>query len=245
MSNFGRTTLQAGFDAPGAIETNANELVSAVDVVTQLDNISDSSVSRLDDPYFTNLGSTGGTSTALTLTNADDYPQSYNTTMPFIFTMHVTSGASPTMNINGIGAVNIYDDLQNQITVAGDLVAGRRYAAQYDADADGSGTSGIVIILRFGSNAVETGQRTDTTPLTITSPGTYIYDGAGAATWTLPAGSATIQWSKFYFAAVGMGDLTIDADGSETIQGTDPFVVYAGTGLKTAVWDGETWIFSN
>lgn len=243
MATFNRADLKT--ETGSLIPDNTNEEITPAKDREDRGNHADSLVSRLDDPYFKFLGTTGGTSTALTLTNATDYPQSYDPAMPIIFRIHTASGASPTLNINSIGAVNIYDDLENQITAAGDLVQDRYYAAIYSEDADGAGTEGFVIILRFGSDVVETGQRTNTTPFTVTSPGTYIYDGSGAGSWTLPAGSAGLQWSKFYFAAVGTGDLTIDGNGSDPIQGTDPFVVYAGTGLKTAVWDGETWIFSN
>lgn len=243
MANFNRADLKT--ETGSLIPDNTNDAITPALDREDRENHADSLVSRLDDPYFKFLGTTGGTSTALTLTSATDYPQSYDPEMPIIFRMGTTSGASPTLNINAIGAVNIYDDLENQITEAGDLVEGRYYAAVFSEDADGAGTDGFVIILRFGSSVVETGVRNAITPYTVGGPGTYIYDGSAAASWTLPAGSAGLQWSKFYFAAVGSGNITIDGNGSDSIQGTDPFVVYAGTGVKTAVWDGETWIFSN
>jgi len=244
MANFDRANLkiQTGNNIPD----NTNESITPAIDRGDRENYADSLVSRIDDPYFKILGTTGDTATALSLTSANDYPGgAYSANIGFIFKMHTDSGASPTMDINGIGALNIYDDLQNQITDAGDLVSGRYYAAIYSADADGAATAGIVIILRFGSQEVSTGARTASTSYTITSPGTYVFDGTSAASWTLPAGSTSIQWSKFYIANVGTANISLDGDGTDPIAGTDPFIIYPGTGLKTIVWDGETWIISN
>lgn len=244
MANYNRSDLKV--QTGNLIPDNTNESITPALDRDDRGNHADSLVSRLDDPYFKILGQTGGISTALTLTASNDYPSAaYDANMGFIFQMSVDSGASPTLNINSIGALNIYDDLQNQITSAGDLVSGRYYAAIFSSDADGAGTDGIVIILRFGSTEVSTGVRTNSTSYTIGSPGTYIFDGSSAASWTLPATSSSIQWSKFYVGNVGTANISLNGDSTDPIAGTDPFIIYPNTGLKTLVWDGEIWHISN
>jgi hypothetical protein len=243
MANFNRSNLKT--QTGNLIPDNTSESITPALDREDRGNHADSLVSRLDDPYFKILGTTGGTSTVLTLSSANDYPGAYDANIGFIFKMNTNSGASPTLNINGIGALPIYTDLQTQITDADDLVSGRYYAAIYSAAADGGSTAGIVIILRFGSSEVSTGARTDSASYTLADPGTYIFDGSSAASWTLPAGSDDIKWSKYFIANVGTADITLDGNGSDPIANSDTYTIYSGTGLKTLVWDGETWHVSN
>jgi hypothetical protein len=244
MANFNRSDLKT--QTGNLIPDNTNESITPALDRQDRENHADSLVSRLDDPYFKILGTTGGSSTVLTLSSLKDYPSdAYNANIGFIFKMNTNSGASPTISINGLTALPIYTDLQSQITDADDLVDGRYYAAIYSASADGGSTAGIVIILRFGSTEVATGVRTNSVSYTIGDPGTYVFDGTSAASWTLPATSSSIQWSKFYIANVGTADITLDGNGTDPIANSDTFTIYSGTGLKTLVWDGETWHVSN
>jgi hypothetical protein len=246
MANYNRSDLkvQTGNNIPD----NTSEAITPAIDRGDRENYADSLVSRLDDSYSKYLGTTGGTGAALTLTSLKDYPTAnYDANMVVIFKMDRDNSASPTININSniAGALNIYDDLTNQITDAGNLVSGRYYAGVYSANADGASGAGFVIILRFGSSVVETGVRTALTTYTIGAPGTYVFDGTSAAAWTLPAGSASLQWSKFYLSNLGTANISLGGAGADPIAGTDPFIIYPGTGLKTVVWDGETWIISN
>jgi hypothetical protein len=242
--SFGRTNLKDGFDAPGAIETNANEEVSAADVVIQLDNIADSTVNRLDDPYGKFGGTTGGSSTAYTLTINDDYSgTAYNSGQFILMKVHVDSGTNPTLNINSIGALPIYDDQQNRISSARQLKANEYYLCIFDTDADGSGTDGIVIITGLGgADTPITGVSiVSASSVTIAGEGTYVFDGDSTSTWTLPAGSSSTENRKYYFANKGTANVSIEGAGSDTIDGSDPFIMYPGT-RYVAIWDSETWL---
>jgi hypothetical protein len=242
MANFNRSNLkiQTGNNIPN----NTSEAITPAIDRGDRDNYADSLVSRLDDPYSKYLGTTGGISTALTLTSSLDYSSTaYDGNMVVFFQMNVASGASPTVNINAIGALPIYDDQQNQITDAGNLISGRYYAGVFNTSADGAGTDGFVIILRFGStpaNVVVT--RDNTATPAIGSAGKYVLYGTTAAASDLPAGSTDLVGKDYGFYNTSTATWTISGDGTDTIANSDPFVIYPGASYG-AFWDGTTWIF--
>ena len=87
------------------------------------------------DPRPTSFwGTTAGTSTVYTLT-ADPAITAYSSTQTFYFACHLDSGASPTIAINGLTAVNLkkYDGAGSKnALIAGDLQAGQTYEARND-----------------------------------------------------------------------------------------------------------------
>lgn len=72
----------------------------------------------------------GGTSTAYTLT-FNHAPSGYSQGFFICWEANVTCGASPTMNVNSLGAVNLVDSSGTNL-VAGDIEAGGYYSATYD-----------------------------------------------------------------------------------------------------------------
>lgn len=101
---------------------------------------------------------TTGTSTnyAVTISPA---PGGYYTCMTIIAKAHTTSGASPTLNVNGLGAVPLKNKLGNSLA-SGDLVAGQVFIAVHD------GTNFLVV---DGANPTSEATWTSWTP-TITIP---------------------------------------------------------------------------
>lgn len=229
MANEKRTVFQGGL--PVTIDDNTTKNISPADVRGEFTDLSDSSVSRLDDPYFKFLGTSGGTSVNITLTNVSDYPSDvYSTGMPFVFKITTTSGASPTLNINGLGAKNIYDDRQNQITSAGNLVANRYYAFSYDANAGGTGVDGFVIILRFDDG---TGQITRAnTDITISQAGIYLFYGSVARTFTIDDSINGI----IEIRTIATADLALSGSINSNHLGT----IYQGTAATRFLWDSVT-----
>ena len=136
-----RSSLQNGFDAVGAIETNTSNLVTAARIVLQLDNISDSSVSRLDDPYPRYAGSVSGTN-AIAITITNDYPSAYSSAgnIPIKFIPANANNGTPTGNINALGALNFYKLDQTQVTTANFFITTLSYEVRFNTDADGAGT---------------------------------------------------------------------------------------------------------
>src|SRR5258708_8105207 len=75
---------------------------------------------------------TGGTSTAYTLTTNQIYDTvAHLHTQELTFIVHVTSGASPTLNVDGLGAMAIATDAAGTAVPAGGLVAGTPYSATF------------------------------------------------------------------------------------------------------------------
>jgi hypothetical protein len=145
MANFNRTDLKANNAL--LINDNSSEDITPEDVRDALNNNSDSNVNRLTDPYFKYIGTTAGTSTAYTLTNSTDYPgDAYNNTIYFALEFNANNGVNPTLNINSLGAKDIYLNTTTQVTAADTLEAGSRYIAVYNSSLDA-----ILLVLVFNS----------------------------------------------------------------------------------------------
>ena len=74
---------------------------------------------------------TGGSSTAYTLA-ANRTISAYAAGMEFAFKAHTTSGSNPTLNVDGVGAVDMYEQNGSQVD-SSDLTANRIYRAVYDS----------------------------------------------------------------------------------------------------------------
>jgi hypothetical protein len=235
MANFNRADVKTNNAL--LIDDNTSENITPADVRDALDNNSDSNVNRLTDPYLKFLGTTAGTNTAYTLTNAEDYPgDAYNTNMYFILEFDQTNGANPTLNINALGAKDIYISLTSQVTDASTLQTNSRYLAVYNSSIDG-----ILLVLLLVASTTSSSDvtRTGAGSLTISSVGKYVATGS-ISTWTLPAGSSAIIGSEYVLINNGSGNVTVDGNGSDAISQSDPFIMYPGT-RYTAIWDGVEW----
>lgn len=235
MANFNRADVKTNNAL--LINDNTSEDITPQDVRDALDNNSDSNVNRLTDPYLKFLGTTGGTSTAYTLTSATDYPaDAYNTSIYFILEFDQANGASPTININSLGAKDIYLSLTAQVTTAGDLTANSRYLAVYNSSIDA-----VLLVLLLVATTTSSSEvtRSAAATLTISSVGKYVFTGS-SSTWTLPAGADSIKGSEYVLINNGSGNVTVDGNGSDAISQTDPFIIYPGA-RYTAIWDGVEW----
>jgi hypothetical protein len=74
---------------------------------------------------------TGGTSTEYTLT-LTPAPTAYVAGQSFTMKLHITSGANPTINVNGLGAKNIFDARSLSAIATGSLVANQIVTMWYD-----------------------------------------------------------------------------------------------------------------
>lgn len=88
--------------------------------------------------------------------------------------------------------------------------------------------------------AALSGERNSNTTITISEKNT-VFTAASAITVTLPAGSESNIWEKYYIANDGTANATISGDGSDSISGSDPWVMYAGT-RAIFMWDGVNWV---
>ena len=74
---------------------------------------------------------TGGSSTVYTLTTNSTIT-AYAAGQTFAFKAHTTSGSNPTLNVDGVGAISMYE--RDGTTVdSSDLTANRVYRAVYDS----------------------------------------------------------------------------------------------------------------
>ena len=146
MSNKKRTDYQAGVVAVGAIEPNTSALISPADVTDEMVHQSDSAVSRLDsDPYIRFATTVSGTDTvAITVTN--DYPDAYSAEVPIFFTPAGANTGAFTVNVNGLGALGVYDMGGNLLSAANTFITTQGYIIVWSTAADGATTDGFVII---------------------------------------------------------------------------------------------------
>lgn len=235
MANSNRADYQTQVD--NLIPDNTNEEITPADVRQILKDQSDSGVSRIDDPYLKFIGTTAGTSTVYTLSAPNDYPSSaYSTSIYFILEWDQANGASPTLNINSLGAKDIYISLTSQITEADSIQANSRYIAIYNSSIDGILLVSLLVASTTSSSDVI---RSSAGSLTISSVGKYVFTGS-ISTWTLPAGNDSIKGAEYVLINNGSGNITLNGDGSDAISQTDPFILYPGT-RYTAIWDGVEW----
>ena len=132
MAKQSRANYQSGVDISHA--DNAVGDISAADGRGAYKDLSDSSVSRLDDA-MPRYALTGGSATAYTVTL--DYPDSYETGFSIIVRAHTTNtGADPTINItpsggSALGAKTIKNNNGNSLST-GDLDVDNFYIMAYD-----------------------------------------------------------------------------------------------------------------
>lgn len=69
-----------------------------------------------------------------------------------------------------------------------------------------------------------------------------MFNGSSEATWTLPETSADIVGIPVYVINIGTAFLNIEGDGSDTIQGSDPYSIPNGDTKKYEfTWNGSSW----
>ena len=146
MSKLDRADIQAQTDTLFA--DNVNGDITESDFRTQFDNLSDSSVSLIDDYYPRVVGTPTGTANAITVST--DYPDAYDANVPIWFKATANNSGAVTFKVNSLSALTLYAVNQTAITVADTLVSGRWYCVIWDTDANGSGADGFVVIQSSG-----------------------------------------------------------------------------------------------
>ena len=146
MSKLDRADIQAQTDTLFGDNTSGD--ITESDFRTQFDDLSDSSVSLIDDYYPRVVGTPTGTVDAIVVST--DYPDAYDANIPIWFKATGNNTGAVTLKVNSLAALTLYAVNQTAITVADTLVSGRWYCAVWDTDADGSGTDGMVVIQSSG-----------------------------------------------------------------------------------------------
>ena len=183
---------------------------------------------------------TGGTNTAYTISQT--YPSQFTLSSgTFItFTPSLTSGNSPTLNINGTGAIALQKGTPAGLVniVAGDLDAGSPWICQY------SSAFNVWIVL----NKLFTGSITSrSTGFTLTSANIFVpIIATSAITVTLSAASTFPNYGWNTFFAQG-GNIIFTPNGTDNINGVNAsYTLLQGNSASIYV-DGVSnwWIYTN
>lgn len=126
-----------------AFADNSDEGIEESDFRTQFEDTSDSFVHLDESKYQRQAGNAAGSANAITL--SVDYPAAYTANIPIRFTATATNTGAVTINLNSLGALNIYDLNQAQVTTAGAITSGLIFEVEWSTDADGAGTDGFVL----------------------------------------------------------------------------------------------------
>lgn len=122
--------------------------------------------------------SSAGTSTAITLTYTTA-PAAYVAGLKFQFKVGTTNGATPTLNVNALGAKNIYKIVAGTATqiASGDWTANQIVEVTYDTTLNGAAGGFIWSAANPGDTgllATQAQVNTGTSTVTTVSPGTLI-----------------------------------------------------------------------
>jgi hypothetical protein len=232
------------------IEPNTNGRITFDDVSGTLETLAYSSALRKEDKYVryapASVVTTGGANT-ISIDLSNDYPAAYSENIPVRFKSPISNTGTVTLSISVIGFQTIYREDESAL-VTGDIITNSFYELVYNPNAGGSGVAGFTLYEGIGGST--TGSlapvpiEITAATYTIAAVGTYVFTGSSACAVTLPAGDAAYyQASRFINA--GTADCTFNDAGAETIIGSDPFVVYAGTAyefLYTGI-TGKEWSF--
>lgn len=177
----------------------------------------------------------------------------YTTRMIVVWHQSLTStSTTPTMNISGLGAKTIVSSTGAAL-LGGDLVANRVYVGIYDGtyiqlqavtqnyvdqlafnSALPSTPSTSLIQLLRGANSsaswaglpLQRFARTSNTILGVADGGTFIDITSGTFTQTFTACSTLGDGWCVFIRNAGTGDITLDPNSSETIDGLTSFIMY-------------------
>lgn len=145
MSNLGRTNLQTLYGTSGTtFPDNTSGEISEGDMRTFGQDMSDSHLNKTDDVYtlvFPQVTASGTDSYTATPNPAIT---AYATGQKFQIKFTNASTAAATLNLNLVGARNIYTT-PTEVADSGDIIAAQIYFLIYDAALD-SGTGGFLMI---------------------------------------------------------------------------------------------------
>lgn len=162
------------------------------------------------------LIASGGTSTAITVTY-DTAPASLYTGLEVGFKVTTTCGASPTLNVNSLGAKNIqkvqaggYTDLE-----ANDLLATQHAKCKYDGTLD----KWVLLTLPASGNtevATKAQQEAGTSTSAAVTPGRQHFHPSAAKSWINFANSgtptSTLDYGISSITDTATGDMTLNFD---------------------------------
>jgi hypothetical protein len=212
-------------------------------------------------------GTDGGSANTYTLTPTTTLA-AYGTNMVVIFTPGATNTGASTLNISGLGAKNI-KSVSGAALTSGDLVSGKTYSAFYNGTdfVLASVTKNYIDQLAFSTALpAQTGNSgkfltTDGTNASWASAGSIslrtvsgadtvissdkgkLIDCSGTFTLSLTAAATLGDGFYFYIKNSGTGVVTIDPNGSETIDGAATIKVYPGEsyGVQTNATSFKTF----
>ena len=176
-------------------------------------------------------GVTGGTATAYTLAQ-DNFILADGA--PVRFKLHVDSGATPTLNVNGTGAKRIMMNMTAPLSIGSK--AGLWYTAVYSADHDFFVLQGSGVKYKYVTELI-TAKATWTAPVGIRDNIIHVmlFGGGGA-------GSSIRSWDNRYGAGGGGGRM---AQKDITVTAGQKFSVTIGSGGKHSAPAGGTTSFGS
>jgi hypothetical protein len=177
---------------------------------------------------------TGGTSTAYTLTNNGSFT-SLADGLVLAITANAACGASPTLNANGLGAKKLrkFTPAGEVDLAAGDLVANCHYALEYDSAANGGSGAWIVTnldsrISAFGSTLVDDADAATaraTLGILPTPVGIYDPSGVSALDLAFPSGKTVMRISGVILTSVTAAAISgrFSTDGTTFASGVSDY----------------------
>lgn len=194
----------------------------------------------------TGVDSAGSTISDYVIT-ASSSPVAYASRMVVTFTATHTNSGAATINIDSIGEVDLTDLNGNALT-GNEILSGAEVMAVYDGTKfklmtgvftttfelpDQSGSNGKVLRTNgtnasWGMPALFIDERTSNTILGTGDDGTYVKITSGTFTQTFEDAATLGDGWQIILHNEGTGDITLDPDVSETIDGLASYIMYPG-----------------